>query len=95
MMVVIAMVAFGCAIPRIPDMLRERQARFLRIADKHNVVRLMKSTDDLFAVIGEKPTAALTRDQRLLRWHFEMGKKYREAALYPWLPVEPDPPMPK
>jgi hypothetical protein len=27
-------------------------------------------------------------------YHLAMGKKYRLAALRPWLPVEPDPPEP-
>ena len=26
--------------------------------------------------------------------HLAMGEKYRVAALWPWLPVEPDPPEP-
>jgi hypothetical protein len=28
-------------------------------------------------------------------WHALLGEKYRQAARYPWLPVEPDPPEPK
>jgi hypothetical protein len=28
-------------------------------------------------------------------WHAALAEKYRHAALYPWLPVEPDPPEPK
>jgi hypothetical protein len=28
-------------------------------------------------------------------YHAAMARKYRRAARYPWLPVEPDPPAPK
>jgi hypothetical protein len=28
-------------------------------------------------------------------WHAALAEKYRQAALYPWLPVEPDPPEPE
>ena len=28
-------------------------------------------------------------------YHADMARKYRHAARYPWLPVEPDPPEPK
>jgi hypothetical protein len=31
----------------------------------------------------------------LARYHSEMTRKYRRLAVYPWLPVEPDPPEPK
>jgi hypothetical protein len=31
----------------------------------------------------------------LLRVHFEqLGRKYRYAAAHPWLPIDPDPPIP-
>jgi hypothetical protein len=34
--------------------------------------------------------------QRALAWyHHALAVKYRRAALYPWLPVEPDPPAPE
>jgi hypothetical protein len=29
------------------------------------------------------------------RWHAAMAAKYRRAAYFPWLPVEPDPPKRK
>ena len=35
----------------------------------------------------------MTREEvRLSDWHKSLADKYRRAALYPWLPVEPDPP---
>ena len=29
------------------------------------------------------------------RWHYELARKYDNAARYPWLPVSPDPPEPE
>jgi hypothetical protein len=37
----------------------------------------------------------LGRCEEILRWRAQMEAKYRRAARYPWLPVEPDPPEPK
>lgn len=31
---------------------------------------------------------------RISTWHYRLASKYRRAARYPWLPVEPDPPEP-
>jgi hypothetical protein len=36
----------------------------------------------------------LGRYEEILRWRAHMEAKYRHAARYPWLPVEPDPPEP-
>jgi hypothetical protein len=33
--------------------------------------------------------------QRLIVYHGLLARKYWYAARYPWLPVEPDPPMPR
>lgn len=33
--------------------------------------------------------------RRLCDYHELMTQKYERAARYPWLPVEPDPPMPE
>ena len=35
------------------------------------------------------------RQQRICTWNYQLAQKYRRAARYPWLPVEPDPPEPK
>jgi hypothetical protein len=49
-----------------------------------------------------QPTHALTDrvwaaspDGRLAAYHRAMFAKYNDAARYPWLPAEPDPPVPK
>ena len=33
--------------------------------------------------------------RRRMDWHCDMWRKYGHAALYPWLPVPPDPPEPE
>ncbi len=35
------------------------------------------------------------RCQRLIAYHGALARKYWYAALFPWLPVAPDPPEPK
>ncbi len=34
-------------------------------------------------------------DLGVARWHETLAAKYRRAARYPWLPVDPDPPGPE
>ena len=39
---------------------------------------------------------SLTKRERLAdEWNLKMHFKYERAAHYPWLPVAPDPPLPK
>lgn len=45
------------------------------------------------AAIAEEK-AALARDQEWAEYCAGLATKYRRAARYPWLPVEPDPPPP-
>jgi hypothetical protein len=33
-------------------------------------------------------------ERALARYHDDLAAKYDRAALYPWLPIEPDPPEP-
>jgi hypothetical protein len=58
----------------------ERSGRFARIAQEY----------DTF--IGGGPVPASAEEGN---WRMEMGRKYRRAARYPWLPVGPDPPRPE
>jgi hypothetical protein len=38
----------------------------------------------------------MTQDEvKKSAWHAALAEKYRHATLYPWLPVEPDPPEPE
>ena len=45
------------------------------------------------AVEWERQSA--TRFAQAIAYHAAMARKYRHAARYPWLPVEPDPPEPR
>ncbi len=45
------------------------------------------------AVEWERQSA--TRFAQAIAYHAAMARKYRRAARYPWLPVEPDPPEPR
>jgi hypothetical protein len=36
----------------------------------------------------------LAQEDQAIPYHAAMARKYRHAARYPWLPVEPDPPNP-
>ena len=37
----------------------------------------------------------VARMERQTAYYESMARKYERAARYPWLPVEPDPPMPE
>jgi hypothetical protein len=38
----------------------------------------------------------MTPDEiKVADWHMALAQKYRRAAAQPWLPVEPEPPLPK
>jgi hypothetical protein len=83
----------------------EREFRFQRLAEYH-FLRAFPSigADDhggmLVTSDGEKTVwveaatgTPITRARA--RWHEILQDKYRKAARYPWLPIDPDPPKPK
>jgi hypothetical protein len=89
-MIMVAIVALACAVTVA---LVERSRRFARIARQH------EPGNSLFvAGPGPRPKMpdgrASNRMRELTSWHLKMGRKYRRAACYPWLPVAPDPPKP-
>jgi hypothetical protein len=43
---------------------------------------------------SEEETIKRNQYEHLLRYAERLGRKYRRAARFPWLPVEPDPPPP-
>lgn len=83
----------------------ERRSRFLAIAESHrqaflgsDAIRLeipyihdVYVYDSAGRLLSEPER---TRKMERSNWHFALEKKYREAALMPWLPVPPDPPEP-
>jgi hypothetical protein len=73
---------------------RMRSERFQALAEQHVWSSLEARelsytlTSDRRCIRGESPTP-------LSLYHDRMREKYEHAALYPWLPVEPDPSEPK
>ena len=73
---------------------RDHRERALLNRSQEQLQRQIVASVDLFVEPGEAPGAA--RGAAALAAHYEsLGLKYERAALYPWLPVEPDPPPPK
>ncbi len=70
--------------------LARRSAKFTELAARHQA----SIKEETFYAIGlgwGTPDRLSPRES----WRLEMLGKYRHAAQYPWLPVEPDPPEPE
>jgi hypothetical protein len=63
------------------------------------VVRLQKRAHNPLLIaagfLKDRSLREAARDSRLATYRAAMVRKYRHAAGYPWLPVEPDPPEPE
>jgi hypothetical protein len=78
----------------------ERRARYLRLADYHRSqivsagLCLGRGPDRICREVwlDEKGSPVSSRQLAKDSWHGSQVSKYRHAARYPWLPVEPDPP---
>jgi hypothetical protein len=76
-------------------LITERTERFARIARQHSGVFPPLASADM-AVAAEPERERLRLWSRcVVVWHAEMAQTYQDAARYPWLPVEPDPPEPE
>lgn len=60
------------------------------------LARAMESSDRLMNVAHDSGLSPEARRQARKRrdYYRRLNKKYVHAARYPWLPVDPDPPMP-
>ncbi len=67
-----------------------RSLHYQRIANVH-----FGMYEQLYAPDMHDPRPWAIRMQRRATYHLGLYIKYREAARFPWLPVEPDPPEPK
>jgi hypothetical protein len=73
----------------------ERRSRFANLAAFHE----SRQMDGLENYV--KPRGGTGVRERkpggfaMYRWHGDLKRTYRDAARYPWLPVEPDTPEPK
>jgi hypothetical protein len=68
--------------------LKQRRDRFLSRAQLHEEMAVGAKLED-------RSRKDLARLPRQTEYHVAMARKYRHAARYPWLPVEPDPQMPE
>src|SRR5258708_7504901 len=64
----------------------ERRARFRRIAAAH------RAEGD---AVGVGPFAHVGYKALRAQFNWSLARKYEYAANHPWLPVAPDPPVPK
>lgn len=95
-------IALAASLLAVGVTLYRRSVYFESLADDHE----SQSGIALFAIDplprrdGILPTAHLVIDgveylDAEADWHGRLAAKYRRAARYPWLPVEPDSPAPK
>jgi hypothetical protein len=93
-MIAVAAVALLC-------LLEHRRRSFESLAAYHQSkldrFLIWQSLDDLTVIrLFHRDLKPLTTDEaKVPNWHEAMARKYRHAARYPWLPVEPDPPEPE
>jgi len=78
----------------------ERRSRTLALAEHHRSEIVSeggwacsKTSWFRFSVDGQGRMATAEQIKKS-EWHRKLYSKYRLAAGYPWLPVEPDPPEP-
>ena len=65
--------------------LHKQNAAFLmQVCETNRIIRTHWSQDDYLSALS-----------RIRSYQAAMAAKYRHAARYPWLPVEPDPPEPE
>ena len=96
MMVVVAVIAIVLGVLG----LWQRSAAFGSIAERHSEEELSfiaLALDALTARDGPRLPTGLTQRMLMSRdvHHHKLARKYRRAARYPWLTVEPDPPEPE
>jgi hypothetical protein len=63
---------------------KHNAAFLMQVCETHRIIRTHWSRDDYLIALC-----------RISSYHAAMAAKYRHAARYPWLPVEPDPPEPE
>jgi hypothetical protein len=90
LMIAVAVVGFGLAVTRMQKL----SAEYARQADGHAFlagVYRVRVHVPLLDVCSFPPA----RRQKLASREDALAAKYRRAARYPWLPVEPDPQEPE
>jgi hypothetical protein len=76
--------------------LRQRRSHFQALADYHafQARHIRSSHGSMIQPSGAYVHIPLGSSSRA-EYHKDMGGKYGYAASHPWLPVEPDPPVPR
>jgi hypothetical protein len=91
LMVAVAIVALGVAAVRLTLSMAALSDDYQRRALSHRI----KVADDVFLMLRspDDPRAGAWL-QRRKAYRGAMAEKWNRAALFPWLPVAPDPPEP-
>jgi hypothetical protein len=93
MMIVVGLAALVMWVGRT---LQERRGRFEKRAQVEARAGLREIMKYVYRVSpGTTVPQSFFEDFPKVRYHEALDKKYRFAALHPWLPVEPDPPEPE
>ena len=93
----IAVAVVGLTFGGLAGLLRMEQRRqtFRALARNHQHREIVNNLTLVGLVAHRAAKADTERHRMLAEYHRALNQKYRRAALYPWLPVPPDPPEPK
>jgi hypothetical protein len=100
LMAVVALVAIGAWSWRLVTL---REQEYQRLAKWHFSNVLITASEAMpcrLAIDGgqgdlEEAKARLARLEQKMAYHQRLLAKYERAAARPWIPLEPDPPMPR
>jgi hypothetical protein len=90
LMAVVAIVALATAVAVLAS--RSNQFRALAEEQAEAEATSLAYADD--ARGRDEDPQRVARGEQMAAYHKSLKLKYERAARYPWLPVEPDPPMP-
>jgi hypothetical protein len=95
MMITVAAVAVILAIRIETVRMRERSLDYQLRSLDHRLGEMMWDGSKPTCCLGPLGLPSATRNPRKAAYHAAMSRKLSDAALRPWLPVEPNPPEPK
>ena len=99
LMIAVAIVASVFALIAYPNRIRAHRLDLATYHGNHLIgVTINTSYEDgrpIETYFREDGSPMPDSEFRIRQWHERLFVKYCEAALHPWLPVEPDPPEPK
>jgi hypothetical protein len=86
---------------KIPEGLFQSQANFLRSLENNPKITPQNREYRRGLIVDSQVEQAARQQQtsdlfrRMAEYHEQLARKYDQARLRPWIPVEPDPPMPE